>query len=184
MVLESTKPLWAWSCADTRQQIPGLSLALMALLLAASANIGVATMVSSFRLTFVGFLDQRLASELYIQTNSESESNLVEAYLTERGLEVLPLKSIETSGIQLPLRVFGIRVGPTYQENWVFVAGTSAAWDRVATGDAVIVNEQFARRTGVWVGDHAAITNTVTRPIAAVVGDYGNPKAQITGGAK
>ena len=50
---------WFW--ADTRQQVPGLSLALMALLLALAANIGVGTMVSSFRQTFVGWLDQRLA---------------------------------------------------------------------------------------------------------------------------
>ena len=33
--------LWDWFWADTRQQLPGLSLALMALLLAVSANIGV-----------------------------------------------------------------------------------------------------------------------------------------------
>src|SRR5690606_20519771 len=59
-------PLAQWFWADTRQQLPGLSLALMALLLALAANIGVGTMVSSFRLTFTGWLDQRLASELYV----------------------------------------------------------------------------------------------------------------------
>ena len=37
--------------ADTRQQLPGLSLALMALLLALAANVGVGTMVASFRAT-------------------------------------------------------------------------------------------------------------------------------------
>ncbi|MCB1328285.1 MAG: ABC transporter permease, partial [Maritimibacter sp.] len=42
---------WDWFWADTRQQLPGLSLALMALLLAMAANVGVSTMVSSFRLT-------------------------------------------------------------------------------------------------------------------------------------
>ena len=43
-----------WVLADTRQLLPGLSLALMALLLALAANIGVSTMVGSFRLTFTG----------------------------------------------------------------------------------------------------------------------------------
>ena len=62
-------PLWGWFWADTRQQLPGLSLALMALLLAVSANIGVSTMVSSFRLTFISFLDQRLAPELFLQVS-------------------------------------------------------------------------------------------------------------------
>ena len=54
-------PLTEWFWADTRQQLPSLSLALMALLLALAANVGVGTMVSSFRLTFTGWLDQRLA---------------------------------------------------------------------------------------------------------------------------
>ncbi len=38
-------PLAEWFWADTRQQLPGLSLALMALLLALAANVGVGTMV-------------------------------------------------------------------------------------------------------------------------------------------
>ena len=36
----------------------------LSLLLALAANIGVSTMVGSFRLTFTGWLDQRLVSEL------------------------------------------------------------------------------------------------------------------------
>jgi putative ABC transport system permease protein len=47
-------PVAEWFIADTRQQLPGLSMALMALMLALAANIGVGTMVSSFRLTFEG----------------------------------------------------------------------------------------------------------------------------------
>jgi len=61
-------PFAEWVLADSRQQLPALSLSLMALLLALSANIGVATMVGSFRTTFTGWLDQRLASELYVFT--------------------------------------------------------------------------------------------------------------------
>ena len=62
---------WFW--ADTRQQLPGLGLALMALLLAMAANVGVSTMVSSFRLTFVGFLDQRLSAELYVDAGGVAD---------------------------------------------------------------------------------------------------------------
>ena len=42
--------LWAW--ADSRQQLSGLSLALMALLLALAVNVGVGTMVGSFETAF------------------------------------------------------------------------------------------------------------------------------------
>ncbi|MEM1342886.1 MAG: ABC transporter permease, partial [Pseudomonadota bacterium] len=82
---------WFW--ADTRQQVPGLSLALMALLLAVSANIGVSTMVSSFRLTFIEFLDQRLASELYVNVASPEDSARLEQALMRHADEVLPLLS-------------------------------------------------------------------------------------------
>jgi len=39
------RPLATWFWADSRQQLSGLSLALMALLLALAVNVGVGTMV-------------------------------------------------------------------------------------------------------------------------------------------
>ena len=175
----ATAPIWSWFWADTRQQLPGLSLALMALLLAVSANIGVSTMVSSFRLTFTGFLDQRLAPELFIEVDTADQSAALEAYLTEQGLEVLPLLNVSQSVAGQPARVFGVEVGPTYRDNWVFLAARPDAWDRVAAGRAVVVNEQLARRADLWVGDAVDVAPGLTLPIAAVVGDYGNPKGQV-----
>ena len=46
------RPLAEWVWADARQEAGGLSLALMALLLALAVNVGVGTMVESFRTTF------------------------------------------------------------------------------------------------------------------------------------
>ena len=172
-------PLWSWFWADTRQQLPGLSLALMALLLAVSANIGVSTMVSSFRLTFTGFLDQRLAPELYVQADSADQGAALAAFLQERGNEVLPLLSTRTTVAGQPTRLFGVRVGPTYRQNWAFLDAAQDPWDSVAAGRAVVVNEQLARRGGLWVGDRVAITPDLALPIAAVVGDYGNPQGQV-----
>ena len=56
--------IWFW--ADSRQQLSGLSLALMALLLALAVNVGVGTMVETFSRTFIGWLDGRLAADVYI----------------------------------------------------------------------------------------------------------------------
>lgn len=172
-------PVWTWFWADTRQQLPGLSLALMALLLAVSANIGVSTMVSSFRLTFTGFLDQRLAPELYVQISGAKQSALLEAYLNARQIEVLPLLTMSSTILGQPVDLYGVRVGPTYRDNWVFLDATSKAWDNVERGQAVVVNEQLARRSDIWVGDIIQITPTLALPIAAVVGDYGNPQGQV-----
>ena len=175
----SQTPLWGWFWADTRQQLPGLSLALMALLLAVSANIGVSTMVSSFRLTFISFLDQRLAPELFLQVSNRDQSIDLNTFLSERGIEVLPLMSNEAVISKQPVELFGIKVGNTYRENWRFLDAIENPWDTLQDGSATIVNEQFARRTNLWVGDQVNITSRLTLPIAAIVGDYGNPKGQV-----
>lgn len=170
--------MWQWFWADTRQQVPGLSLALMALLLATAANVGVSTMVSSFRVTFVDFLDQRLAPELFIRVEDEAQSLEVEAILLTEAREVLPLLSTETEIAGVPTDLFGVRVGPTYRENWLFLEDTPNVWDRVEDGRAVVVSEQLARRADLWTGDRLVISSNLILPIAAIVADYGNPLGQ------
>lgn len=175
----SEAPLWDWFWANTRQQLPGLSLAMMALLLAVATNIGVSTMVSSFRLTFVGFLDQRLAPELFVQIDNIEESAALETFLTTNADEVLPLLRADTQVAGWPVQLYGTRVGATYRDNWVFLDETDGPWDKVAAGKAVVVNEQFARRANLWVSDQITVAPGVVLPIAAVVGDYGNPLGQV-----
>ncbi|KEJ88198.1 ABC transporter permease [Sulfitobacter donghicola] len=164
---------WFW--ADTRQQLSGLSLALMALLLAMAANVGVSTMVSSFRLTFTGFLDQRLASELYVSTESTDQARDFETYIKNHTSEILPLLSTDAELAGLPAEIYGARVGRTYRENWTLLASSAQVWERVANGEAVLVNEQLARRARLWVGDRLALSAEHSLPIAGVFGDYGNP---------
>src|SRR5262249_59385089 len=71
----SERPLARWFWADSRQQLSGLSLALMALLLALAVNVGVATMVESFSRTFVTWLDGRLASDVYVFAKDDRQAN-------------------------------------------------------------------------------------------------------------
>ena len=172
-------PVWEWFWADTRQQLPGLSLALIALLLAVSANIGVSTMVSSFRQTFIAFLDQRLAPELFVEVDTADQSAALEMFLTNRQIEVLPLLTTQVVIADLPVDLYGIRVGKTYRNNWIFLDNTLNAWDVIESGKAVVVNEQFARRADLWVGSLVQVNPDLMLPIAGVVGDYGNPQGQI-----
>jgi putative ABC transport system permease protein len=178
----SKTPVTRWFWADTRQQLPGLSLALMALMLAISANVGVATMVSSFRLTFVAFLDQRLAPELYVEVADAAQANAIETQLPESGTTVLPLLAVDTQIAKQPTRLFGVRVGPTYRENWVFLDAQPNAWDRVSAGTAAVANEQLARRAGLWVGDSVTLAEGRSVTLAAIVADYGNPRGQLVVG--
>ena len=84
---------WIW--ADTRQQIQPMSLALMALMLALAANVGVSTMVGSFRSTFTGWLDQRLASDLYITTRTPAEAVAFQEFVSAEVDSILPIVSAD-----------------------------------------------------------------------------------------
>jgi putative ABC transport system permease protein len=168
---------WFW--ADTRQQLPGLSLALMALLLAMAANVGVSTMVSSFRLTFTDFLDQRLASELYVEVEDEDNAQLAALvdFASPRTDAILPIQSAEVMIAEQPTEVFGSRDHATYRDNWVFLENAAAAWDMTFAGEAILINEQLARRSGLGIGDVVQVQGRAFA-IAGIYGDYGNPIGQ------
>ncbi|MCJ9736618.1 ABC transporter permease, partial [Bradyrhizobium sp. PRIMUS42] len=78
------KPLALWFWADSRQQLSGLSLALMALLLALAVNVGVSTMVETFSRTFIGWLNGRLAADVYVSTSDNAQALAIRNWLRER----------------------------------------------------------------------------------------------------
>ena len=167
-----------WFLADTRQQLPGLSMALMALMLALAANIGVGTMVSSFRLTFEGWLDQRLAAELYVTTRDDAQSDAVRGFLEARADAVLPIWSADSDIAGQPGEVFGVVDHATYRENWPLITARPDAWDQIAAGEGVLVNEQSWRRAGLALGDPVSLGEGAALPLVGVYSDYGNPNAQ------
>lgn len=168
---------WVW--ADMRQQVPGLSLALMALMLALAANVGVGTMVESFRHTFTGWLDQRLASELYVAADNEAQAEDLRAFLNERADAVLPIRTIEIEIGGQPVFLYGIADHATYRENWPLLERTENVWDRVADEDGVLINEQLFRRGGYRLGDALPITPGWSEEIVGIYSDYGNPTGQV-----
>ncbi len=171
-------PVSQWFWADTRQQLPGLSLALMALLLALAANIGVSTMVGSFRLTFAGWLDQRLAAELYVRAANEAQSIKLRDWLEGRADAVLPVWNVESSIEGEAGRIYGFSDHATYRNFWPMLEMLPDGWDDVASGRAVLINEQLARRHGVSPGDVIRLAENQDLPVAGIYSDYGNPRPQ------
>lgn len=58
--------LGRWALADVRFQLPHLRLAMMALLLTLIANIGVTSLVGSFRIALTDWLETRLSADIYV----------------------------------------------------------------------------------------------------------------------
>ncbi|WP_238368964.1 ABC transporter permease [Heliomarina baculiformis] len=177
----SRAPASVWIWADLRAQLPGLSLALMALLLALATNIGVGTMVSSFRLTFTGWLDQRLMSELYLTARDDAQGAAIAEWLAPRADAVLPIRAAEITLAGQPAQLYGVADHATYRDHWPLVAQTPDLWDRLARGETVIINEQLARSADIWPGDTIDLGNWQIE-VGGVYSDYGNPAPEAIAG--
>ena len=150
-------------------------MALMALLLAMAANIGVSTMVSSFRLTFTDYLDQRLASELYLRAESPDQAGLMVDFLRGRVDAILPIQSVDLRVGGLPAEIFGVRDHATYRDNWPLLDAIPDVWDVLSTGAGALVNEQLARREGYALGDRLPTGDV----LIGIYSDYGNSEGQL-----
>eukprot|EP01031_Cornospumella_fuschlensis_P007823 gene7823-9673_t len=140
----------------------------MALMLALAANVGVGTMVGSFRQTFTGWLDQRLASELYLTARSTEEAAQMVDWLTPRTTAILPIWSAETTLSGQPAEVYGMTDHATYRDNWPMLLARPDTWDRLAAGQAVLVNEQLYRRNGLSLGDLVDLPGGAL-PVAGII---------------
>ena len=140
---------WFW--ADARQALGPLSLALMALLLALAVNVGVGTMVESFRRTFLGYLDQRLAAELYVAARDDAEAAAIGAWLEARPEVDGGAADLERAGAGRRLAGRGLRLPRPCHLPRQLAADrrrrpTPGTGWRAAT--AALVSEQLARRFG------------------------------------
>ena len=132
-------------------------------------------MVSSFRLTFTGYLDQRLASDLYVAVATESQAKEIEAFLATKVDAVLPIQSVDTRLGGMPAEVFGVIDHATYRDNWPVLKSVPGVWDQLAAGDGALINEQLARREGYELGD----TLETGDRLLGVYSDYGNSSGQM-----
>lgn len=173
------RPVAQWFWADSAQNLPRLSLALMALMLALAANIGVGTMVASFRGTFIGWLDQRLVAEMTVTPRDAAQALALQDFLTGRVDAILPLQRQDADIAGQPAEVFAMRDHATFRENWPLLAEAPQVWDELAAGAGVLINEQMHHRARLDIGMQVTIAGLPARPVLGIYADYGNPRAQV-----
>lgn len=186
------RPLLQWALADLQLQLPRLSLAMMALLLALSANLGVGSMVGGFRLTFLDWLDQRLLADLYVRPSAEQHVAVRDWLVAQPEVDtLLPTRHAEATLLGTQgnaghgaVGLFGIAPEPILRQHWPLLAtanGREAAW-RALRDAAAFINEQLARRQDLAPGDTLRLSGPrgpVVLPIAAIYPDYGNPRGEV-----
>ena len=173
--LPARGPLGAWALAEARDQLPQMALAMTALLMALAANIGVGTMVDSFRGAFTGFLDQRLAAELYVATPDGGTA--LRAALPA-GVRALPIAAMSATVAAQPVEMHGVIDDATYRHDWALLAEEPGAWDEVAAGRGAVINEQLAHRAALRVGAQVVLPDGPAT-VVGIVADYGNPLGQV-----
>lgn len=167
-----------WAIADVSQQFPHLRLAMMALLLTLIANIGVTSLVGSFRLALTDWLETRLSADFYVTAGvMDAESIATEAWVRAAHHRVLS----ETSFASRTMTVIGIDVdAPDFGPDNV-IAGAPDAFIDWAAGDdeieRVFANEQLRYLAGIEVGDTIVLETELGARSFEVLGffhDYGN----------
>ncbi|MGM0831278.1 MAG: FtsX-like permease family protein [Pseudomonadota bacterium] len=194
-------PLGQWATADMQQQLPRLSLAMMALFIALATNLGVSSMVGGFRLTFLEWLDQRLVAPLYINATPAtlitlnkwliSQPEVLETLPTARGnTELLAINSSSHENISTQiaslgsLALFGISTVPTLTSQWPLLKtlnGAPQAWEAL-NNQSVFINEQMAVARKLQPGDSVlleTLQGAEWLTVAAIYPDYGNPQQQL-----
>jgi putative ABC transport system permease protein len=178
------RALAVWFWADSRQQLSGLSLALMALLLALSVNVGVGTMVETFSRTFISWLDGRLAADVYINASDDAQAAAITAWLRERPevAAIVPGARADTQIGGAPVEILGLPDHSTYRDRWPLLRSAENAWNRLRPGNAGFVSEQLSRRMQLTIGDQVEVPapgGSWTLEVIGIYADYGNPKGQI-----
>ncbi|MGR3991767.1 ABC transporter permease [Pseudomonas sp. 1121_17] len=177
------RPLPQWFVADSRQQLPALSLALMALLLALAASVGVGSMTEGFRRTFTGWLDQRLSADLYLTPRDTAQAVQISDWLAcqPEATAVLPNWRVEWRLQQWPTQVQGIVDHPYYSNHWPLLEKSAGAWEQLAQGRGIMLSEQLARRLQLGLGDALQLPepSPQTMPVVGIYADYGNPKGHL-----
>ncbi|WP_010209456.1 ABC transporter permease, partial [Pseudomonas amygdali] len=185
LLTRSRSVLGQWFLADCRQQLPALSLALMALLLAMAANIGAGSMTSGFRQTFNSWLEQRLTAELYVSPQNPEQAGPLHTWLSQQQDigAVLPNWQVPVQVQGWPADLFGVIDHDTYRQHWALLESVAGdPWNLLRDEDTVMLSEQLARRLQLGLEDTLSIpvpTGKWTPRIVGIYADYGNPKGHL-----
>ncbi|MDN3609861.1 FtsX-like permease family protein [Vibrio ostreicida] len=171
-----------WFFADAGASMSYRGVATMAFMLAMAANIGVETMVGSFRDTTDKWLNQRLAADMYIYPNNSAAARM-STWLTkqeevdsvwwrwEREVNINKdvLQVVSTGSSQGELDALTVKLGiPNY-------------WYHLHHSKGVMISESMALKLNIRPGDNLDLPVGIG-PGWLVVGvyyDYGNPYNQV-----
>ncbi|MEJ2763675.1 ABC transporter permease [Photobacterium sp. MCCC 1A19761] len=171
-----------WFFSDAAASLSYRGVASMAFMLALASNIGMETMVGSFRNTTQVWLDQRLAADIYVRP-SMSVAPRIAQWLEKRD-DVRQVwwqwrKELPTDEGTLQV----VSIGGTQQEQEALSIKVAIPeyWQKLHHQRAVLVSESLALKRGWQPGEFINLPSPMNErwQIAGIYYDYGNPYGQI-----
>ena len=179
------KGLWHYFVAETRELIAPLSLAMMAILLALSANIAMNTLVGSFEQTLRTWLENRLHADLYIRPPTDKIAQTEQRLLTQPGVSELYRQwqlstQLHTQDKTLPLRLIS-RDDYSARYTSSLKSVNDDFWPAFFDGKQLMISEPMALKYHLALGDTVYIDALagLDTTIGAIYYDHGNTQNEL-----
>jgi len=177
-----------WLISDGWSQLPALRTAMMALMLAMTANLGVGTLVDSFRNAFVGWLEVRQSADIYLRSPDINTKQLLDS---EQSLQWLA-HSHQRIGLNSRWRdrqtlIRGVDTGAPDSRTlplaqWLGDSPEDALQQWREQPGTLVANEQAHYLGGLQLGEQLTLVTDKGPQEYRVVGffyDYGTPYFQF-----
>ncbi|MCS0271678.1 ABC transporter permease [Vibrio alginolyticus] len=167
--------------AELRELISPLSLAMMALLLAVTANMGMNTLVGSFESTLKQWLEQRLHADIYVSPAQGEIADVERALGQFNNVETVYKQYYVDDNLQgLPI-LLGTKDKDTLEQTMVFKSHLENFWSRFYQGELVAISEPTAVKLGLSLGSALTLDAVPNKNllVGAVFHDYGSPNGEV-----
>lgn len=183
--------LWQYLLAETRELIAPLSLAMMAILLALSANVSMNTLVGSFERTLRVWLDTRLHADLYIRPPTQRIAAVRDHLMQDPRISGLyqqwrldaQLSSTGSEPKNIPVDLIS-RDEYSIKYTSVLKESLPKLWQVYFNGHYLLVSEPLAIKYQLQLGDTVTLdvldkTSSNQVVIAGIYYDHGNTRNEV-----
>ena len=177
----ATSGLVQYLFAELRELISPLSLAMMALLLAVTTNIGMNTLVGSFESTLKQWLEQRLHADIYVSPAQGDIADVARALEQFNFVETVYKQYYVDANLHgLPTQL-GTKDRQTLEQTMVFHSHLDNFWSRFYQGELVALSEPTAFKLGLSLGNELKLDaiQDKTLIVGAIFYDYGSPNGEV-----
>ena len=167
--------------AELRELISPLSLAMMALLLAVTANMGMNTLVGSFETTLKQWLEQRLHADIYVSPAQGEIANVERALEQFENVETVYKQYYVDDSLQGLPTLLGTKDKDTLAQTMVFQSQLDNFWQRFYQGELVAISEPTAVKLGLSLNSELKLDSIPNKSlvVGAIFHDYGSPNGEV-----